>query len=33
MDRGAWPATVRGVAKDLDMTKWLNNSNKKSMVI
>ena len=25
MDRGAWHATVRGVAKELDMTQWLNN--------
>ena len=27
MDRGAWWATVHGVSKELDMTKWLNNNN------
>ena len=27
MDRGAWWATVHGVTEELDMTKWLNNSN------
>ena len=26
MDRGAWQATVHGVAKELDTTEWLNNS-------
>ena len=28
MDRGAWQATVWGVAKELDTTKRLNNNNK-----
>ena len=27
MDRGAWWATVHGVAKELDMTSQLNNNN------
>ena len=27
MDKGAWQATVHGVTKDSDMTKWLNKSN------
>ena len=27
MDRGAWLATVHGVAKELDMTQRLNNNN------
>ena len=27
MDRGAWRATVHGVAKELDMIYGLNNSN------
>ena len=27
MDRGAWPATVHGVAKEVDITYWLNNYN------
>ena len=26
MDRGAWWATVHGVAKELDMTEQLNNN-------
>ena len=26
MDRGAWQATVHGVAKESDMTYWLNNN-------
>ena len=26
MDRGAWRATVHGVAKESDMTKQLNNN-------
>ena len=26
MDRGAWQATVHGVAKELDTTEWLNNN-------
>ena len=26
MDRGAWGATVHGVAKELDMTKQLTNN-------
>ena len=30
MDRGALWATVHEVAKELDMTYWLNNSNKRS---
>ena len=28
MDRGAWQPTVYGVAKESDMTKWLNNNSK-----
>jgi len=28
MDRGAWQATVRGVAQKLDTTYQLNNNNK-----
>ena len=28
MDRGAWWATVHGVAKELGMTQRLNNNNK-----
>ena len=31
MDRGAWCATVHGVAKESDTTDWLNNN--KSEVI
>ena len=27
MDRGAWWATVHGIAKELDMTEQLNNNN------
>jgi len=27
VDRGAWPATVHGVAKESDTTEQLNNSN------
>ena len=27
MDIEAWPATVHGVAKELDTTKELNNNN------
>ena len=27
MDGGAWQATVRGVAKELDMAEQLNNNN------
>ena len=27
MDRGAWRATVHGVAKELDTTEQLNNNN------
>ena len=34
MDRGAWPATVHGIAKESDMTeqlstyiKWINNKD------
>ena len=27
MVRGAWEATVHGVAKELDMTEQLNNNN------
>ena len=27
MDRGAWWATVHGVAKRVDMTKGLNSNN------
>ena len=27
MDRGAWRATVRGVAKESDTTEQLNNNN------
>ena len=27
MDRGAWWATVHGVAKELDMTERLNTQN------
>ena len=29
MDRGAWQATVHGVAKELDKTEWLTLSFKK----
>ena len=29
MDRGAWWATVHRVAKDSDLTEWLNNDNNK----
>ena len=29
MDRGAWQATVHGVAKQSDMTQQLNNNNDK----
>ena len=29
VDRGAWPATVRGVAKS-EGTQWLNNNNEES---
>ena len=32
MDRGAWWATVHGVAKELDMTECLNNSNSKGVM-
>ena len=28
MDRGAWGITILGISKELDMTSWLNNSNK-----
>ena len=28
INKGAWQATVHGVAKQLDMTERLNNSNK-----
>ena len=27
MDRGAWRATIHGVAKALDVTEQLNNNN------
>ena len=27
MDKGAWWATVRGVAKEVDITEQLNNNN------
>ena len=27
MNRGVWWATVHGVTKELDMTRWLNNNN------
>ena len=27
MDRGAWQATIHGVAKEMDMTERLNNNN------
>ena len=27
MNRGAWRATVHGVANELDMTEWLNNNH------
>jgi len=27
MDKGAWRATVHGVAKESDTTQWLNDSN------
>ena len=27
MEKGAWEATVHGIAKDLGTTLWLNNSN------
>ena len=28
MDRGAWQATIHGVAKELDTTEQLNNNNR-----
>ena len=28
MDRGAWWAIIRGVAKESDTTQWLNNNSK-----
>ena len=31
MDREAWWATARGVAKELDMTSGLNNNNAKDI--
>ena len=31
MDRGAWQAIVHGVAKELDMTKQLNNNFTKNL--
>ena len=31
MDRGAWWATVQGVAKELDMTERVNNNNNTSL--
>ena len=30
IDRGAWHATIQGIAKEPDTTEWLNNNNKKS---
>ena len=33
MDRGAWRATVHGVAKDLDMTERLTHTHKTGMII
>ena len=32
MDRGAWWAMVHGVAKELDMTEWLNKGNSKGVM-
>ena len=32
MDRGAWQATVYGVAKGSNMTEQLNNNNKNKSV-
>ena len=32
MDRGAWWATVHGVAKESDMTWKLNNNNNKYLL-
>ena len=32
MDRGTWWATGHGVAKESDMTKWLNNKNNKDSI-
>ena len=31
MDRGAWQATVHGVAKESDMTWQLNSNNKQEI--
>ena len=33
MDRGAWRAAVRGVAKESDMTEGLNSNNKMWMSV
>ena len=33
MDRGAWCATVHGVAKESNMTEWLNSSNSSSVIV
>ena len=33
MDRGAWWATVHGVAKEVDMTQQLNNSPRETVLL
>ena len=33
MDRGAWGATVHGVAKELDTVKQLNSNNNNTLLL
>ena len=33
MERGAWWAIVHGVAKESNMTEWLNSSNSSSVIV
>ena len=33
MERGAWWAIVHGVAKESNMTEWLNSSNSSSLIV
>ena len=33
MNRGAWRATVHGVAKEVDMTWQLNNNNIQKLIV